>query len=297
MIFMKQMGHWPNLFIVGSPRAGTTSLYKYLDNMSEIYMSPIKEPGYFISEKFPKNHPVKPIKNKKEYLKLFDQVKHEKVIGEASTLYLSDPESPKLIHTTIPDAKIIISLRDPVERAFSSYLALKQVGWINSSTFNEEIKKVLSSSMDPSKPYTRLKVGCYSKKINNYLEQFGKKQIKILIFEEFVKDTENVFGDVLKFLNIKNSLKNFDGKVHNKSFRGNESKSSSDISKKSNNLKMSLRKIIKKISNKTKTQEKMVFQEMTEEDREILREYYKDDVKKLQNILGRKLPWPNFSHV
>ena len=60
---------------------------------------------------------------------------------------------------------------------------------------------------------------------------------------------------------------------------------------------MSLRKIIKKISNKTKTQEKMVFQEMTEEDREILREYYKDDVKKLQNILGRKLPWPNFSHV
>jgi len=224
--------HWPNLFIVGAPRAGTTSLYKYLENISEVYMAPIKEPNYFVSEKFPENHPVKTIKNKKKYLKLFEQVNHEKIIGEASTLYLSDPETPKFIHKTIPHAKIIIILRDPIERAFSSYLMLKQVGWVKSSTFNEEIKKVLSSSMDLSKPYLRLKVGCYSKKVSNYLEEFDNKQIKILIFEEFVKDTKKVFGDVLKFLNLNNSLINFDGKVHNKSFRGIKSKSSSDTSEK-----------------------------------------------------------------
>jgi len=53
---------WPNFFIVGAPRAGTTSLYFYLKQVPEIYMSEVKEPNYFSVCSVPKNHYMKPIR-------------------------------------------------------------------------------------------------------------------------------------------------------------------------------------------------------------------------------------------
>ena len=105
---------WPNFFIVGAPKAGTSSLYAYLNEIPGIFMSPKKEPNYFSENTIPNDHPIKPIRDKKKYLELFKGVKGEKIIGEASTSYLADPEAPKLIHEACPDAKILISLRDPV---------------------------------------------------------------------------------------------------------------------------------------------------------------------------------------
>ena len=88
------MDIWPNFFIVGAQKAGSTSLYEYLKNMPEIYMSPIKEPSFFSVKIIPENHPQEAIRDKKEYLKLFEKVKDEKIIGEASPTYLADPEAP-----------------------------------------------------------------------------------------------------------------------------------------------------------------------------------------------------------
>jgi len=79
---------WPNFFIVGAPRAGHTSLYNYLDGIQEIYMSPAKAPGYFLSKDFKGKY------DKEKYLALFKDVKDEKAIGEASS-YMTDSESPK----------------------------------------------------------------------------------------------------------------------------------------------------------------------------------------------------------
>ena len=92
------MERWPNLFIVGAPKAGTTSLYHYLNQAPEIYMSPIKEPNYFSAKTMGDKHPVKPIRNKKKYQHLFENDKNSKYIGEASPTYLDDPEAPFLIH-------------------------------------------------------------------------------------------------------------------------------------------------------------------------------------------------------
>ena len=117
------MKNWPNFYIVGAPKAGTTSMYEYLKNVPGIYMSAIKEPNYFSINTVPDNHPVlKPIRDKMKYLSLFDDVTNEKIIGEASPDYLPDPDAPHLIHQVAPHAHIVIILRDPVERAFSDYL-------------------------------------------------------------------------------------------------------------------------------------------------------------------------------
>ena len=107
--------NWPTFFIVGAPRSGTTSLYNYLKTIPEIFMSPVKEPGYFIPNDFRGF-------SEKKYLELFKNVKDEIVIGEASAGYLASQEAAFRIKKEIPNAKIIITLRDPVERTFSDYL-------------------------------------------------------------------------------------------------------------------------------------------------------------------------------
>lgn len=115
---------WPNFFIVGAPRCGTTSLWYYLNQSPEIFMSSKKEPWYFNSPEYVNVYPEKPIHNDKKYLSLFKGVLEEKAVGEASTTYLADPTTPERIHSVLPESRIIISIRDPVERAFSSYLMI-----------------------------------------------------------------------------------------------------------------------------------------------------------------------------
>ena len=142
---MDKLKIWPNFFIVGAPRAGTTSLYQYLKETSGVYMSPRKEPNYFTSIN-PSSLSSPPIKDEKKYLKLFSKVKYEKAIGEASPNYLRDPKSPELIHNAVPNSKIIIILRDPVERAYSSYLLRLSSG--KTYSFSQAIKQAIEPDDD-----------------------------------------------------------------------------------------------------------------------------------------------------
>jgi len=138
--YREEFKKWPNFFIVGSSKAGTTSLYYCLKQHPTIYMSPIKEPKFFCSPEYQKSSFMEPIVKEKDYVKLFDKVKNEKIVGEASVRYLFDPKSSELIHKKIPDAYILISIRDPVESAYSLYLLYKRLGILKSS-FREEIEK------------------------------------------------------------------------------------------------------------------------------------------------------------
>jgi len=113
----------PNFFIVGSPKSGTTSLYEYLKDIPGIYMSPEKEPRYFHKKNSELN--LKGISNESKYLKLFKNVKDEKVIGEASPTYLLDPESAELIQKFNPSVFVFIleaitSLNDLVSLPFDT---------------------------------------------------------------------------------------------------------------------------------------------------------------------------------
>ena len=137
------MNRWPNFFIVGAPKAGTHSLYEYLNQHPKVFMSPRKEPYFFCPIMVPdgdKNS--NPIRDEKEYLKLFEEAKNETMLGEATASYLGDPKSAELIHEKIPNARIIIIIRDPVDRAFSSYWGLVKNG-LNIS-FQSLLGKILS---------------------------------------------------------------------------------------------------------------------------------------------------------
>jgi len=293
---------WPNFFIVGAPKAGTTSLYEYLKNIPGIYMSRVKEPNYFSIKAMPDKKPFRPIRNKEKYLDLFKNATNEVILGEASTLYLSDPEASTLIRKACPTARILISLRDPIERLFSHYIMNVSRNWIKSS-FKNQIHKEMNNKADFTKPHIRLSASLYSKDVQRYLDTFGKEHVKILIFEEFIKNPKVILEDILKFLGVKNIINNFeDVKVHNPYFK---IESSGEISKQilqSNIISKISVKILpsfgrrffrKKILTRKNTKKPV----MKEADRQYLIDFYKSDVKKLEVLLGRKFPWKNFNEV
>ena len=287
------MERWPNFFIVGAPKAGTTSLYRYLNKIPQIYMSPYKEPTYF-SPNYPRNVGLKVIQEKEEYLELFLNAKDAIVAGEASTSYLWDPETPQLIHEIVPHARIISILRDPVERAYSHYLMHVRNG-LEKLSFHEAIEKNIQEH-DPRSSSRYLEAGLYHLQIKRYVDIFSHNQVKILIFEEFIQNPKSALEEVLKFIGINFELKDFEGEVHNpfaiargpviQYIFGN----------------IITRKIAKKLISPSRREflrEKILFKKlpkprMNQEDKETLIKFYRDDVEKLQTLLGRKLPWPNF---
>src|SRR5256885_1494402 len=94
---------WPNFFIVGAPRAGTTSLYEYLKQAPGVYMSAVKEPHYFGDQRGGRSE--------SEYLDLFRGAAGAAAVGEASVGYLRNPEVPERIRRAVPHTRASLSWR------------------------------------------------------------------------------------------------------------------------------------------------------------------------------------------
>src|SRR5262245_55217092 len=111
----------PNLFIVGAPKCGTTSLASYLAEHPSIFMCEPKEPSYFSRELIESRTEAERWEtpwryDESAYLKLFDAAKPTQVVlGEASTTYLYSHRAPAAIRALAPEARIVVMLRDPVE--------------------------------------------------------------------------------------------------------------------------------------------------------------------------------------
>jgi len=290
------MQHWPNLFIAGAPRCGTSSLHSYLQGIPGIFMSRIKEPNYFSRVVIGDRHPmVKPIRNRDRYLRLFDGAGDAKVIGEATPFYLEDPEAPGLIHATVPEAKIIISLRDPVERLYSHYLMMRNnraaVG-----TFMQEIERGLVHQGDRDMALLAPTTGLYSCQVARYLRVFGEEQVYVLILEEWARDVPRALAHILEFLGIDYDCGNFAdppqrrfaearGPVVRYLF-GNRaiSRASETI------IPYRLRKLVRNVL----LMKRVPKPRIDDEAREFLVQYYRADVRRLELLLARRLPWRNF---
>jgi hypothetical protein len=194
----------PNFFIVGAPKAGTTSLYRYLNEHPQVYMCPIKEPGYFAPEYGLQNI----LSTWEGYLALYRGVREETAIGEATVCYLLSRTAACNIAARIPHARIIISLRNPVDRAFSQYLEMLTVGATRKS-FREEIEAGLQCSVRadgsfeylwPPRPF--LQFGRYHEQIRRYFEVFPRAQIHILYYEDLERAPERVLAELFTFLGV-----------------------------------------------------------------------------------------------
>jgi hypothetical protein len=217
----------PNFFIVGTGKAGTTSLYHYLRQHPQIYLSPIKEPCYFaeeicqenLSESYrqhvrrmsrrqflPFGGQARPfdwlVKDWGDYLRLFEDARNAPAVGEATVAYLWSETAAGNIATQIPGAKIVIMLRDPADRAFSQYAHQLNTGLLR-GTFREHIRKCMDNrDRKISVYYPFLEVGLYHNQVQRYLALFPGANIRIYWYEHAWRDTAGLCADLFEFLQV-----------------------------------------------------------------------------------------------
>ena len=205
-----------DFFIVGAPKAGTTSLYHYLNEHLEIEMSSQKEPDYFSDEALKRQgmyYGKNRIDNLEKYHGLFAN-KDVKLRGEASVSYLFYDDVPKKIKEYNSKAKIIIMLRNPIDRAFSHYLMDYRLGLVSDS-FDSIIKKKLKHKNASLFFQQYIKLSEYSQQVSRYLEVFDKENIMFIDYEDFKKDVSAVVDKAYLFLGVNNDFQPNLKKKHN----------------------------------------------------------------------------------
>jgi len=277
----------PNFFMVGGGKAGTSSLYFYLREHPDIFMCPIKEPHYFddknkLSEHIDVNLVVD---SWEEYVNLFIDAQNEKIRGEASTTYLYYAD-PQVIKSIIPNAKILITLRDPIHRAFSHYLMDVRGHLI------DPYKLPFISAIKEIPMFTR--IGFYYDGVKKYMEVFGKKNVKIILFDDLKKDTLMVLKEIFVFLGVDTSFKP-NIKIKYNTFSIPRNKIAFMILS-NEGLKKAVKVIFTpNITDKIRELSKKIFlnseqkPEMGDEARDFLRNLYNRDVLKLQDLIQRDL--------
>lgn len=211
----------PDFLIIGAAKCGTTSLYKRMSMHPQIFMSTPKEPEYFArNDVFNKGDEY--------YQNLFSDAEERQICGEASTLYSLTTCFPKTVsrmHNTLPNAKLIYVLRDPIDRAYSYYTQLVK-NYQNATkdfsvnrTFEECIfpdnfpkRKGRDKFFSPydyhlkDQPETFLDGSMYMTNIHNYLEFYNRENLLLIRFEDLVENLAGVANQVCDFLNIDSSL-------------------------------------------------------------------------------------------
>lgn len=206
----------PNCFILGAAKSGTTTLHYHLNEHPEIFMSEVKEPSFFC-ERF--HEVAEPI----EYFSLYDSVSSETVIGEASHIYMSNPSTAGVLKALFPEAKFLVILRNPADRAYSLYHHMRRYGYEYLRTFEAALEaeetRWKSERFQQSCPqhfynYLYFRSGLYGEQLQRYFSLFSKRQFHIIKFEKFVAEPQRHFQEIFQFLGV-NPHFQVDLQVHN----------------------------------------------------------------------------------
>lgn len=290
----------PNFIVLGAGKAGTQSIYNYLMEHPDIYMSPTKETNFFALYGQRPNFQGPPdpinqysIANMDEYEAQFAGVTHETAIGEISPLYLYHPEVPQRIQHTLPEAKLIVILRNPVDRAYSCYLFLRARLTETILDFDDALRA------EPERiannwpwPWHYKNLGYYHEQLKRYYQRFDPKQIKVYLYEDFSAQNVAVMQDMYGFLGVNRHFEpdislqyNFSGLPKNKVLQYFLTGPNPFQTALKPLLPTGLRrKIVSKIKRKNLTKPSL-----SPELRSRLTETYREETLKLQALVGRDL--------
>lgn len=277
-------------FIAGAPKAGTTSLYHYLDSHPAVCMSSLKEPNYFSATDLHKEelyYDEAIIDAADQYEELFSHCSPDAIRGEASVSYLYYNDVPKRIHQYNADAKIIILLRDPSTRAFSHWLMDERLGFVSAS-FEDILDRKSMPGLE--KYFTQyIRLGFYYKQVKRYIDQFGADQVLIFLQDDLRNDSDVVMRKLYSFLNIAPLQLNESQEEHNSARRINNPMLS--VLYRSKFIRKSFKAIMP-----ARLSQKMMSGISSADDRkpsvDIMRKLaalYRDDIQQLSKLINRDL--------
>lgn len=177
----------PNFLVIGTQRSASTWLFNCLKEHPDVFVPENKDLEFFCNNK---NYE----RGISYYSSFFDKANGYKAIGEISPDCLANESCPERIFLHLPDVKIIVILRNPIERAFSAYrkFIFPQTGW----SFEEAIER---------RPIL-LEYGLYYKQLQRYFTKFSRIQFQIFLYEDLVRSNLDVVNAVYKFLGVDSTI-------------------------------------------------------------------------------------------
>jgi hypothetical protein len=272
---------WPDLYVVGAANAGTTSLWWYLDQHPDVFMSAVKEPHFFArirpSARLARFSSV--VREESAYHALFAGVGGARVMGEASTSSLWAPEAAGRIHEVAPGARIVILLRDPVERAWAHHRADAAEGFERRG-FLRSVRDEMARPGTWGVDSVYVTAGFYAEAVARYLGLFGRDQVQVLFFETFIVDPRGSMRDLFAWLDVEpavaDTLKLEPGPVHKRPRQG--------VSRR---IREAFERRLRVRQLGSATDEPV----MDGTVRGLLRNLYAPDVERLAELLGIVPPW------
>jgi len=204
----------PDFFVIGAPKAGTTALHAALARHPQLYLSPVKEPKFYLCDERPPRRREHRgpgdahsrhewIWRRDRYQALFDGAPAGTLRGESTPFYLADPDALARIRTERPDARLVAVLRDPVDRAYSNWMHL----WSDGLETEADVVRAVAAEdarraagWAPFWHYRRL--GEYGRQLQALYELFPREQVHVLRYRDLVDTPAAAVGAVCAFLGV-----------------------------------------------------------------------------------------------
>jgi hypothetical protein len=293
----------PNFLMIGAAKSGTSSLYAYLRQHPQVFLSEIRECEFFALEgqtldfKGPGDRIAyrRYVTTLENYQALFKRTGNRAAVGECSDLYLYSPAAAKRIRHYLPGAKLIVMLRNPVDRAHSQYRQFVRDGREPLRTFEEALAAEETRIASDWHPHWHLKTrGFYSSQIETYLGLFPREQLAIHLYDDFESNPSSVIQALFSFLEVDPTF------VPDMSLRYNisgtpRSRLLHAVLARPLALKDLLKPVLPasvrhrvraRLMNRNLIPERT---KMAQETRSALTSLYRDDVLRLQALIGRDL--------
>jgi hypothetical protein len=206
----------PDFVVAGAMKAGTTTLWAMLNQHPEIHMTRPKELHYFDRHYG---------RGAEWYAEQFSPAAGERLVGEATPIYMTDPLFHQRMRDTVPHVRILIILREPAARAYSHYWMMRAKGSEDMGTFEEGLAAEDRRWEDPSSPRAKWRFayrhrGYYADQLTGLEGLFGRDRMQVLIFEEFLKAPQQAMREVFDFVGAAPDVADSVELEHRKSSRG-----------------------------------------------------------------------------
>ncbi len=202
----------PDFFLIGVPKAGTSALHAALALHPHLFMSKVKEPKYYMCGDSPPPAYKGPgdahsnqewIWQRERYLDLFEEAPEGTLRGESTPFYLYNRDARRRIAADRPDAKLIVVLRDPVDRAYSNWMHLWMDGLEPRGDVVEAVRheqKRIDNGWAPFWHYSAL--GMYGRQVKDLFDHFPSEQVLLLRYKSLVDSPDEVLQRVFDFLGV-----------------------------------------------------------------------------------------------
>jgi hypothetical protein len=225
-----------------------------------------------------------------DYLRLFQNAQNQHAVGEASVGYLWSRTAAAGIAGRFPQARILMVLRSPAERAFSQYLHNMSDGFI-SQPFRDYVCESLrtgSKGLGVHEPF--LDMGMYAGQVQRYFDHFPREQTGIWLYEDTRARPREFMREVLGFLGVDSSFKPDTAQRYNEPRVAHMARTKRFLRRLgvwqmvANAAPKAVRQVVRKAAHRSTSELTMTYQ-----DRAMMVDYYHDDICRLERMLGRDL--------